>query len=63
MSLDGKTLCISGGQAAAFLPGPVIRIPFTSAWAMTQACYRKAPMPVISRPTMSVCMVSVPSKV
>jgi hypothetical protein len=25
--------------------------------------YRKAPMPVISRPTMSVCMVSVPSKV
>ena len=25
--------------------------------------YLKAPMPVISRPTISVCMVSVPSKV
>ena len=25
--------------------------------------YAKAPMPVMSRPTISVCMVSVPSKV
>jgi hypothetical protein len=25
--------------------------------------YAKAPMPVMARPTMSVCMVSVPSKV